>query len=116
MRFWVVTLGCLLLGAIGIGLEIATSISKDNDGVSPSLFDSWPYVNPIYYARLLRPPEKRIFLRVDSVLNCECAASAIRVALNKSCNPSRSSLLCSLFRLRSWSKLSTGLFECGMYA
>jgi hypothetical protein len=32
LRFWFVTLGCLLLGAIGVGLEIARVISKDNGG------------------------------------------------------------------------------------
>ncbi|KAI0300667.1 hypothetical protein B0F90DRAFT_1629338 [Multifurca ochricompacta] len=32
LRFWVVTLGCALLGAIGIGLEVARKISDNNDG------------------------------------------------------------------------------------
>ncbi|KAF8495945.1 hypothetical protein F5888DRAFT_1615206 [Russula emetica] len=32
LRFWVVTLGCVLLGAVGIGLEIAAAVSKDNGG------------------------------------------------------------------------------------
>lgn len=116
MRFWIVTLGSVFLGAVGIGLEIAAAISKDNGGVSPSLFDSWPCADPIYFARLPRPPEKCIFLRVGSVLNCERLTPAIRASLMIRTIPSRSFPLCSLFRLRSWSKVSTGLFECGMYA
>ena len=47
LRFWIVTLGCVGLGAVGIGLEIAAAVSKDNNGVSPNLFDSWPCANPI---------------------------------------------------------------------
>lgn len=71
MRFYMVTLGSLLLGTVGISLEIAAAVSKDKNGVSPSLFDSWPCADPICYARLPRPPEKCFFLRVDTVLNCE---------------------------------------------
>jgi hypothetical protein len=81
LRFWIVTLGSVFLGAVGIGLEIAAAISKDNGGVSPSLFDSWPCADPIYFARLPRPPEKCIFLRVGSVLNCERLTPAIRASL-----------------------------------
>jgi hypothetical protein len=81
LRFWVVTLGCVLLGAVGIGLEIAAAISKDNGGVSPRLFDSWPCADPTYYARLPRRPEKCIFLRVGSVFNCERLTPAIRALL-----------------------------------
>lgn len=32
LRFWIVTLGCVLLGAVGVGLEIAAAVSKDNSG------------------------------------------------------------------------------------
>jgi hypothetical protein len=81
LRFWAVTLGCVLLGAVGIGLEIAAAISKDNSGASPSFFDSWPCVDPIYYARLLRPPEKCVYLRVGSVLNRERLTPAVRASL-----------------------------------
>ena len=81
LRFWIVTLGCVILGAVGIGLEIAASISKDNSGVSSGLFVSWPCTDPIYYARLLRPPEKCIYLRIGSVFNCECLTPAIRASL-----------------------------------
>jgi len=81
MRFWVVVLGCVFLGAVGIGLEIAAAISKDNSGVSSGLLDSWPCTDPIYYARLLRPPEKCIHLRVGSVFNCERLTPAIRASL-----------------------------------
>ena len=34
LRFWFVTAGCVLLGALGVGLEVARVISKDNGGVS----------------------------------------------------------------------------------
>jgi hypothetical protein len=71
LRFWIVTLGCVFLGAVGVALEVTAAVSRDNSGVSPSLFDSWPRADPIYYARLPRRPEKCIFLRVGSVLNCE---------------------------------------------
>lgn len=47
LRFWMVTLGSLLLGGIGIGLEIAAAVSKNNDGVSSSLFDSWPCADQV---------------------------------------------------------------------
>jgi hypothetical protein len=40
LRFWIVALGGVFLGVVGIGLEIAAAVSKDNNGVSPSLFDS----------------------------------------------------------------------------
>jgi hypothetical protein len=36
LRFPVVTVGCALLVAVGIALEIALKISEDNDGVSMS--------------------------------------------------------------------------------
>jgi hypothetical protein len=81
LRFWIVTLGSVFLGAVGIGLEIATAISKNNNGVFPSLFDSWPCADPDYYARLLRPPKKYVSLRVGSVLNCERLTPAIRASL-----------------------------------
>ena len=81
MRFWIVTLGSLFVGAIGIGLEIAAAVSKDNNGVSPSLFDLWPCADPFYYARLPRPREKCFFLRIDSVLNCGRLTPAIRASL-----------------------------------
>lgn len=48
LRFWIVTSGCVLLGALGIGLEVVAAISKDNNGVFHTLFDSWPCVDPIY--------------------------------------------------------------------
>ena len=60
MRFWVVALGGVLLGAIGIGLEVARVISKDNNGVSP--------LSSILCAVLIRyttkgfyVPEKNVF-------------------------------------------------------
>jgi hypothetical protein len=71
LRFWVVTLGCVLLGAIGIGLEIACALSRDNDGVSRASSISWHCANSTHHRRLLRPPEKCILLRLDSVLDCE---------------------------------------------
>lgn len=81
LRFWIVTLGCVLLGAIGIALEVTAAISRDNNGVFHSLFDSWPCVDPICYARLPCPPEECIFLRIDSVLNCELLIHTIRASL-----------------------------------
>jgi hypothetical protein len=81
LRFWIVTLGALFLGAVGIGLEIAAAVSKDNNGVSPSFFSSWPCADPIYYVRLPRRREKCIFLRLGSVLNCERLTPAIRASL-----------------------------------
>ena len=81
LRFYMVTLGSLLLGTVGISLEIAAAVSKDKNGVSPSLFDSWPCADPICYARLPRPPEKCFFLRVDTVLNCERLTPATRASL-----------------------------------
>ena len=71
LRFWFVSLGCVFLGAVGIGLEIAAAVSRDNNGVSPSLFDSWPCADPIYNARLPRRPEKCVLLCFGSILNCE---------------------------------------------
>ena len=71
----------MALGAVGIGLEIATAVSKDNNGVSPSLFDSWPCADPVYFVRLPRRPEKCIFLRIGSVLNRERLTPAIRALL-----------------------------------
>ena len=81
LRFWIVILGCVILGAVGIGLEIAAAISKDNSGVPSGLFVSWPCTDPIYYARLLRPSEKCIYLRIGSVFNCERLTPAIRALL-----------------------------------
>jgi hypothetical protein len=34
LRFWFVTLGCVVLGALGIGLEVARVVSRDNGGES----------------------------------------------------------------------------------
>ena len=81
MRFWIVSLGAVFLGAVGIGLEIAAALSRDNGGVSPNLFDSWPCADPIHYVRFPRPPEKRILVRVGSVLNRERLTPAVRASL-----------------------------------
>jgi hypothetical protein len=45
------------------------------------LASSWPCADSIYYARLPRPPEKCIFLRVGPVLNCERLTPAILAPL-----------------------------------
>lgn len=37
LRFWFVAVGCVFLGALGVGLEVARVISRDNGGVSSSL-------------------------------------------------------------------------------
>lgn len=76
LRFWFVTAGCVLLGALGVGLEVARVISKDNGGVSsfPSSLSRVVVADdPDRYPRLLRAPEKCILLRLDSVPNRERA-------------------------------------------
>jgi hypothetical protein len=75
LRFWFVTLGCVFLGALGVGLEVARVISRDNGGVSTSLLRCRGRCadDPNHYPRLLRAPEKCILLRLDSVPNCERA-------------------------------------------
>lgn len=39
LRFWIVCLGCVILAAMGIGLEIARAISDKNHGASCAISD-----------------------------------------------------------------------------
>jgi hypothetical protein len=32
LRFWIVTLGCVFLGAVGVALEVTAAVSRDNSG------------------------------------------------------------------------------------
>ncbi len=58
LRFWLVAFLCIFMGAVGVGLEVARVISRDNNGVSADPFGSWPCADPSCYLRLSRPPEK----------------------------------------------------------
>ena len=120
LRFWVVTLACVFLALIGVGLEIAQVISKDNDGASRVVFDLFMFFSePMFILvsllrRLLRPYEERIFVCIGAILNGELCAPCLPALLILPA-PSRSSPLSCSFHLRLWFTPWTGTSGCGMY-
>jgi hypothetical protein len=59
LRFWFVTLGCVLLGGIGIALEVARVISKDNGGTSRASYD--PQRRSVDPPKGFYVPQKNVF-------------------------------------------------------
>jgi hypothetical protein len=118
LRFWAVTLGCVLLMVVGIGLEIALGSSEHNNGVSLPSRIPRSCADPIYYSLGFFVPEKNVF----SFASAQFLTVSVQTFAIKS-NPadrlsvkSHFSHLSFLSPLPSWSMVLTGPSDCGMYA
>ena len=114
LRFWVVTLGAVLLGLIGVGLEVARVISNDNDGASRSVFVFSLCCAELSYSIGFYVPPKNVFT-FASPQSLSVGVRHLSFSAAHSWALSHSSPLSCLYHLRLWFMLSIGPSECGMY-